>query len=50
MNVLKSTELYILKLCEFYLNLKMKKKEEEKERSGKFSLITIRTQVETGLV
>ena len=27
-----------------------KKEEEEKERSGKFSLITIRTQVETGLV
>ena len=39
-------------LCEFYLNLKIakKKKEEEKERSGNFSLITIRTQVETGLV
>lgn len=38
-------------LCEFYLDLKLKKKEEEeKERSGKFSLITIRTQVETGLV
>ena len=38
-------------LCEFYLNLKIaKKKEEEKERSRNFSLITIRTQVETGLV